>query len=1144
MKHSDFVHLHLHTEYSFLDGAIRISDLVKKAVEYKMPALAITDHGGMFGAVEFYQKCISAGIKPVIGCEFYVAPGNRNEKKSGVGRNEHLVLLARNQEGYKNLMRLTSIGYLEGYYYKPRIDMDDLRKHADGLICLSACIGGKIPQLLLQEKYEEAKSLALEFNSLFGQDHFYLEIQKHGIDDELVAFERIIQMSKEINIPLVVTNDAHYLNHSDSKAHEVLLCIQTGKTLHDDKRMKFSSDQIYFKSPQEMSELFPEIPEAFENTVKIAEMCNVKLGTKDNYLPNFPIPEGFKDEKELLLHNAKKGLAKRYKDITPAIEERLNYELDVICSMGFAGYFLIVEDFAKKAKDMGVYMGCRGSAAGSIAAYSLEITDIDPLKYDLIFERFLNPERISMPDVDADFADKDRSKVIDYVVGKYGRENVCQIVNFGRMKSKAVVRDVARVMGLPYSDGDIISKLIPGGSSLKKAMSETKELEELINSRGDLQQLWEYALVLEGLVRQPGMHAAGLIIASDNIVNFAPLYKPSGAEDVMTQYDMNYVEEVGLIKMDFLGLKTLTVLQDAVGFIEKNHGKKLDLWNIDYTDKATFDLYSDGFTVGIFQFESNGMRDYLRKLKPELVEDLIAMNALYRPGPMKNIDSFIHRKHGVEKVIYPHELLKPILDVTYGIIIYQEQVMRIAQVMGGFTLGQADILRKAMGKKKADVMAKMGEKFIEGAQKKGIDKKTAKEVYDLMSEFAQYGFNKAHAAVYAHLSYQSAYLKVHYPAEFMAALLSTYKGNDSDVVNFVNECKRMGIEVLPPDINESNIDFNVVNKKIRFGLGALKNVGEKAIESIIETREKEGKFTDIFSFAKNVDLRTVNKRVLESLVCAGAFDSFKGNRAQHFAAIDSVIGFGQSFQKDRNSGQTSLFDVGDNEEESLNVATPPLPQVEEWPHMELLTKEKEIVNMYVSGHPLERFRDEVNGLSTLEFRKESYSTKKDKSNVIASGIVSTIKTIITKRAGKKMAFLKLEDFYGTIEVVVFSDLYEKHEQDIQADSMIIISGKFEMNGDEPKIIAEKILKLEQAREKLVKSVHINLKTDGLEESLLKDIDNICKKNKGECKVVFHLFSNKGEKYDILAKSLNVNSTPKFIKKLRVITGNEAVSIKR
>jgi DNA polymerase-3 subunit alpha len=1148
MPHSHFVHLHNHTEYSFLDGAIPVKKLVRRAVEYKMPALALTDHGGMFGAAEFYHSCMQAGIKPIIGFEAYIIPESRLKRGSGNGQGasaNHIVLLARNQEGYENLMRLTSIGYLEGFYYKPRIDKEVLKKHAAGLIGLSACLKGEIPTLL-QEKYDQARESALELQEIFGIGHFYLEIQNHGIDDEIIAFKRVIELSREIKIPLVLTNDAHYLDHKDSSAHEILLCIQTGKTLNDTDRMRFTSDQVYFKSPQEMAELFPEEKEAYENTLKVAEMCNVKIGTKELMLPKFPLPEGFGTEEELLRHLAREGLEKRYNKVTPGLEQRLEYELDIICKMKYSGYFLIVADFTKAARKKGIYVGCRGSAAASLVAYSLFITDIDPIRFNLFFERFLNPERVSMPDADIDFSDRDRQQVIDYVVEKYGRSNVCQIITYGTMQAKAVVRDVARVMGLPYSDGDRIAKLIPLGKDLRESWEMVSELKELIGSRGDLKRLWELALVLEGLIRQPGMHAAGLIIAKDEIVRFAPLYKPSDSNDVMCQYDMTRVEDVGLVKMDFLGLKTLTVLQDAVLLIRKNHGKDIDLWHIPYDDKPTYELFGHGDTAGIFQFESNGMRDYLRKLKPERIDDLIAMNALYRPGPMDSIDSYIHRKHGREKIEYLHPALEPVLKETYGVITYQEDVMMIAREIAGFSLGRADNLRRAMSKKKAEEMEKARKEFVQGAVAKKVDAAIAEKIFEPMAKFAGYGFNKAHAAVYAHLAYQSGYLKTHYPSEYMAALLSSYMGDSDDIVKYVQECRRMKVEVLPPDVNESDEYFTVVGKgKIRFGLAAVKNVGDAAVESIKKVRKEKGPFTNLFDFAQRVDLRTANKRVIESLIVSGAFDSFPGSRSQKFAAIDSVIEYGQSFQEDQERGQTSLFDMGDSSPTSLaSTSQPALPEVPLWPYMDLLTKEKEVLGMYVTGHPLEKYRDEVMGLVSLHFSKEEFESTPDDKEVIVGGIITNVKTIVTKRDGKPMAFIVLEDFFGTIEIVVFPDIYEKHTACFQNDTMIMISGKFEKKEERAKMLASNVMMLSDAREKLTRSVHVHLKTAGLEDAQLQEIKNICAKTAGPCKLVLHVHTHDGNEYRIGSNTVKTRASPEIIEALRGIVGNDYVTIGR
>ncbi|HEX7509902.1 MAG TPA: DNA polymerase III subunit alpha, partial [Chitinivibrionales bacterium] len=877
---SNFIHLHNHTEYSFLDGAIRIKDLVAKAKEFGMPALAITDHGGMFGVVEFYNACINAGIKPIIGFEAYVAPQSRFDKSktSGEDTYHHLILLARNTEGYKNLLKLTTIGYIEGFYYKPRIDIEALKAHSEGLIASSACVGGAIPRALLEGKTEKAKAIAQQYLSIFGEGNFYFELQSHGIDDEIVAFDEMIKLGKEMGVPFIVTNDAHYLNREDAAAHEVLLCIQTQTTIADPKHYRFGSDQMYFKSPKEMAGLFPDLPEAMSNTLDIAQRCNVEIKAKPQ-LPKPGYPEGFTSEAEYLRHLAKKGITGKFAHVTPGIEARLDYELDVICKMGFEGYFLVVRDFVEAAAKQSVMTGCRGSAAGSLVAYAIGITNVDPIKFDLLFERFLNPERVSMPDADIDFADRDRYKIIEYVVDKYGRDSVAQIINFGRMKAKMVVRDVARVMGISITEASKLAGMVD--KDIEDSIAGNGELAQAIKENSQYAELFKYAKVLEGLARQAGMHAGGVIIAPGAVVNWAPLFKQPDSEIVITQYDMKYVEEVGLIKMDFLGLRTLTVLQDTLKLIQKNHGVSHDLWKLPDGDPKTCELLGRGETVGIFQFESQGMQDNLRKLKPEGVDDLIAMNALYRPGPMDNIPVYIHRKHGREKVEYKHPMLESVLKITYGVITYQEQVMRIAQEMGGFMLGQADILRKAMGKKDAAKMENMRVKFMEGAQKRSVDKKIAQDVFDTMAKFAEYGFNKAHATVYAHVAYQCAYLKANYPLEFMTANLSSVLSDQDDLLVIKNEAERMRVRILPPDVNASDFECSIDNGQIRLGLGAIKNVG-KAAESILQARAAKSSFESLFDMCASVDLRLVNKKCLESLAYAGALDSLRGTRAQLF----------------------------------------------------------------------------------------------------------------------------------------------------------------------------------------------------------------------------------------------------------------------
>ena len=1140
-KISNFVHLHNHTEYSFLDGAIRIKDLVARAREFGMPALAITDHGGMFGAVEFYNACLSNGIKPIIGFEAYMAPQSRFEKTKSAGEDSyhHLVLLARNNEGYKNLMKLSTIGYLEGFYYKPRIDMEVLKRHAEGLIGTSACVGGAIPRALIEGKTEKAKAVIAEYVSIFGDGNFYLELQNHGIDEEIVAFDEMIKLGKGMGVPFIVTNDAHYLNREDAASHEVLLCIQTQTTIADPKRFRFASDQIYFKSPQEMAKLFPDLPEALDNTLAIAQRCNVDIKAKPQ-LPKPGFPDGFTSEADYLRHLARKGLKEKFSHVTPGIEERLQYELDVICNMGFEGYFLVVRDFVEAAAKQGIMTGCRGSAAGSLVAYATGITSVDPIKFDLLFERFLNPERISMPDADIDFADKDRYKIIEYVIGKYGRDAVSQIINFGRMKAKMVVRDVARVMGITVAEASKLAGMVE--KDIETSIAGNGELSAAIKANPLYAELFKHAKVLEGLARQAGMHAGGVIIAPGSVVNWSPLFKQPDSDIVITQYDMKYVEEVGLIKMDLLGLRTLTVLQESLRLILKNHGIALDLWRLPDNDPKTCELLGRGETVGIFQFESQGMQDNLRKLKPEGIDDLIAMNALYRPGPMEDIPTYIHRKHGKEKVEYKHPMLENILKITYGVITYQEQVMRIAQEMGGFTLGQADILRKAMGKKDAAKMENMRVKFMEGAHKRKVDERVAQEVFDRMAKFAEYGFNKAHATAYAHVAYQSAYLKARHPLEFMTANLSSALDDQDDLLIIKNEAERMGIRILPPDVNASDYECGIDDGRIRLGLGAIKNVG-KAAESLLQARGAKGRFESLFDLCASVDLRLVNKKCLESLVYAGALDGLRGTRAQLFASIDKAIDYGNGFQKDRLSGQTSLFDAGDDAGAARALGQPHLADVLPWPYNELLSKEKEVLNFYVSGHPLMRFQDEIRGFADTPLRGEALERFKEGASLTVGGLITGVKMHM-QRDGRPMAFLTIEDFEGSMELLVFGDAYEKYRHLLAADAMVLVHGHVSVReGDKkPKLRVDNVMALSESREKLTKSIHVRIRTRGLEEFFVRDLYETCAKTKGPCALIIHLITEENNEYRIKAKNITMDPAREALDPLRDKVGKENVWI--
>ncbi len=1135
-----FIHLHNHTDYSLLDGACRIDALVAQAKRFGMPAVAITDHGNMFGAIEFYKKAMEAGLKPIIGSEVYVAPKSRKEKTSPSGLNEasyHLTLLAKDYQGYKNLMRLSTIGYLEGFYYKPRIDKECLAQFGEGLIGLSGCAKGEIPRLLISGNYEKAKKVAREYLEIFGAENFYLELQDHGIEEEKKALKGLLKLSEELGIPYVATNDCHYLVKEHYQAHDLLLCIQTGKKVQDEDRLRFSTDQIYFKSPEEMERLFSSLPQALSNSVRIAEGCNLMLDFHKVHLPHFPLPQGYPNPGSYLRELAHQGLKDRYAKVTPQLEERLEYELGIIEKMGFAGYFLIVKDLIDYARSQGISVGPgRGSVGGSLVAYSLGITEIDPIGYDLLFERFLNPERISMPDIDIDFSDRDRDKVIKYVVEKYGSKNVTQIITFGTMAARAVVRDVGRVLDMPYMEVDRIAKLIPfePDMTLQRALEQVGPLRELAEKNPQVQNLLKNAQVLEGLARHASTHAAGVVIAPSELTDFVPLFRPPKGGEVTTQYDMKALEEIGLLKMDFLGLRTLTVIQDTLEIVERNRGEKIKLEDIPLNDRKTFKLLSRGDTVGVFQFESSGMRDYLRKLKPEKIEDMIAMNALYRPGPLGSamIDDFIQRKHGKRKVDYLHPLLEPILKETYGVIVYQEQVMKIASDMAGFSLGKADILRRAMGKKQAEMMIEQREEFIKGALSKGVKKEVADAVFDLMAHFAGYGFNKSHSTGYALVAYQTAYLKAHYPVEFMAASLSSEMGDSDRVVVLLNECKRMGIDVLPPDVNRSFDRFWVEGERIFFGLGAVKNVGHKAVNSIVRAREDGGNFRDLFDFCERVDLRLVNRRMIQSLIQAGAMDSLKGHRAQMVSMVQQAMEWGQKSSRDKAKGQISLFGEG-----SEVFAPPELPQVEEWSTSYLLSREKEVLGFFVSGHPLDRYKGELKRFANTT--AHSLQERGEGDMVSLGGILAGVK-LNEDRKGKPMAFITVEDFEGSFEVLVFSDLYEGVKDILRDDSLILIKGRVSTKeAERAKVVASQVLPLSKVEKLPARSLHLRISTVGLDESLLEEVKGIISPSTGECRLEIHL-ETRDENLRIRSRGVRVDPKPRVLAKLMGILGEENV----
>ncbi len=1110
-----FVHLHLHTQYSLLDGAIRLGDLIKKAKDTDMPAVAITDHGVMFGAMEFYLKCKDKGVKPIIGSEVYIAPGSRfvKEVKGGeAGAGYHLLLLCENMTGYRNLSKLVSVGFKEGFYYKPRIDKEVLAQYSEGLICLSACLKGEVAYLCERDRMEEAIGVARWYADLFP-DRYYIELQENGLAEQDKANKGLLEVAREVGLPLVATNDCHYLNREDARAHEVLLCIQTGKTMNDSARMRFSTDEFYVKTPEEMAAAFHYAPEAVSNTVKIAERCNLDFDFKTYYFPQFDPPVG-QTLDQMLEDAARKGLEFRLKeirlknpDMTPEQEqkywERLRIELDCIAQMGFPGYFLIVADFINWAKDHGIPVGPgRGSAAGSLVAYSIRITDLDPLPYNLLFERFLNPERISMPDIDVDFCQDRREEVIHYVTGKYGRDQVCQIITFGTMSARAVIRDVGRALDMTYGEVDRIAKLVPEvlGIKLKDAIAQEPRLKEAAEADPRVKELLDIGLCLEGLARHASTHAAGVVVAPKVLEEFCPVYKDQKTGSLTTQYSMKYVEKIGLVKFDFLGLKNLTVIHNAVKIIRAGKDPDFDIAALRDDDRASYDLISAGNTTGVFQLESSGMKDMLVKLKPSCFEDVIAACALYRPGPLGSgmVDDFIDRKHGRKKVVYDLPQLEPILKDTYGVIVYQEQVMQIARTLAGYSLGGADLLRRAMGKKDPAEMAKQRDIFLEGAKNGGIDLQKAGAIFDLMAKFAEYGFNKSHSAAYALVAYQTAYLKAHYPVEFLAALLTEDMGNTDKVVKTISDCREMGIEILPPDINDSHLSFRVMGNSIRFGLGAVKNVGEGAIEAIIEAR-KEGDFKDLFDFCERVDLHKVNKRVVESLVKCGAFDSTGGRRSQLMSALEDAMAIGQKIQQERESAQVSLFGVEEIIRTNGNgKGKTQLPDIPEWDDKLKLGLEKEALGFFITGHPLGRYEKEIKRFANVD--TATLDERADKSEVKLCGIVTSLKELITKK-GDRMAFATLEDLLGSVEVVVFPEAFAAGSEYLKSDDPLLVTGTIDKGEKSIKIMANEVVLLRDVSSRETKRVIFTLQSDGLDRSRLETLKGIMRRYPGNCKTL-------------------------------------------
>ena len=1154
MKHSNFVHLHLHTQYSLLDGAIRLDRLFAKAGEYRMPAVAMTDHGNIFGAIDFYRKAEKFGIKPVIGCEVYIAQGSRHDKGASPNKESacHLVLLVKNSKGYKNLCKLISLGYLEGFYYKPRIDKELLREHSDGLIAMSACLHGEIAQAVLKLGMDRALGIAEVYKDIFPDRRFFLELMDNRIPEQKTVNDALISIGRHLDIPLVATNDCHYLNRDEARAHDALLCIQTGKHIEDQKRLKFTTDDFYFKSPEEMSKAFYGHPDAIANTIEIAERCNLRFKLNEYHFPVFKVPEGepideyFEKTVRHGMEDRLERLKKRHNGIekSETYEERLNKELEIIKKMGYSGYFLIVSDFINYAKSRNIRVGPgRGSAAGSLVAYALGITDIDPIKHSLLFERFLNPERISMPDIDIDFCIEGRDEVISYVSEKYGKDNVAQIITFGTMKAKAVIRDVGRVMNMPFAEVDRIAKLVPEikDVTIEMALEKEPKFAEVYDTNPKIKELIDIARPLEGLTRHASTHAAGVVISNRPIVNYMPLYKGQKDETIISQFDMKSIEALGLLKFDFLGLKTLTVINRAIELIKENRGEDLDISGISEDDDATYDLLCSGATNGVFQLESSGIRELLVKACPRTFEDIIAVVALYRPGPLESgmVDDYIERKHGRKKVRYELPQLKGVLENTYGVIVYQEQVMQLATLLANYSAGEADILRKAMGKKIPEVMEEQKERFLNGAKKNRIPPKKAEKIFDLIAKFAGYGFNKSHSAAYALIAYQTAYLKAHYPIEFMTALMTFDIFNVDKVIKYMGECREMGIDILPPDINESFRDFTISKDKIRFGLAAVKNVGDSAIDMIIEGREKNNGFDSLMDFCQKVDLRKVNKRVVESLIKSGAFDFTGSRRSQLFAVMDRAMETGDIFRKDRETGQINMFDkLGSGLSETASALS--LPDIEEWPEPQLLAFEKEALGFYISKHPLERYLDEIKKISDCD--TESIGQLKDKSDVKFCGLVSAVKEILTKK-GERMAFVTLEDTKGFLEVVIFSDVYSSAYEFIKSDSPLVVCGTLSVEDDRVKIIAKDVFPLSEAAGRLLNQkksqpkVTFKIETDKTDRGQLEAIKEVFSMHPGMCRVYLHLGYERGRNTIVeLPEELKINPTAELGRKVKEILG--------
>ena len=1151
---SNFVHLHLHSHYSLLDGANQLEAVVRRAAELKMPALALSDHGNLFGAVQFHDLALKHGVKPIIGCEVYVAREGRTSKNGRSDQSNHLVLLAKDATGYSNLVKLVSLGYLEGFYYRPRIDLELLQEHSEGLLGLSACLQGIVAWNLLQDQYSEAREEAGKLAEILGPGNFYLELQDHGLEEQTKVNSHVLKLARELDLPLVATNDCHYLTQEDSFAHDVLLCIQTGKTIHDENRLRYKTNEFYFKNAEEMDSIFAHVPEALSNTLEVAEKCNFELGEPENIFPEFQVPsdhtldsyfgkvvqDGFDSRLERLKEKENLGEL-RYP--LSQYEKRLSQEVEIIKKMQFSGYFLIVWDFIRYARENQIPVGPgRGSVAGSLVSYAMRITDVDPLQYDLLFERFLNPERVTPPDIDIDFCMLRRGEVIDYVTSKYGRGNVSQIITFGTMAARGAIRDVGRGLDIPYAEVDKIARLIPQtpDATLEKAVQRVKELKEAAQSDSPYAQLIQVAQQLEGLARHASTHAAGVVIAPRPLIDLIPLYK-STKDEITTQYSMTDLERLGLLKMDFLALTTLTVIHQTVTQVKDQVGVTLALDRLDLNEQETFRLFCEGKTTGIFQFESSGMRDILRRLQPDRFEDLIALNALYRPGPIQGgmIDDFIGRRQGQVKIEYEVAELGEILKETYGVIVYQEQVMQIASKLAGFSLGAADLLRRAMGKKKKTVMQAQKNQFLSGCKERGIPASKAERIFKLMEQFAGYGFNKSHSAAYALLAYQTAYLKTHYPVQFMAALLGSEMSNTDKIVKHLAECKEMGIRILPPDINASQLDFLASGKDIKFGLAAIRNVGESAIRAILKCRPEDEDFASFSEFCENVDLRVVNRRAVESLIKAGSFDSLGYHRKSLFEFLDRAIESGQNAQRDRLSGQKKLFMAP--EMTSAEGPVSDIPDAGEWPDRQKWTYEKETLGYYVTGHPLRNYTRELekfSKFSTLEITEEISGQE-----VSVGGMITGLRELRTRK-GDSMAAFELEDLSGTVQVLVWPNAYKRNSQLMEDDVPVLVRGRCELDAKgEIRLLCSQLFHLDTLWDTVVQKARIRISLPSLDSEKVSQLHALVSHNQGTCPLEFELLQLKEYRIRVIPQEdLLINPIPSFIQEVEKLFGENSVAL--